>query len=117
MHNQPKNGKYQSYSLWFDPTGAQTHDRQHSRCACLLLEHRYGLERTNNEHYMQNSTDRTCDGQVQTRHLSETRWQQNDKKNYVFLFSLFFYISFITFSSIDFFQLSSYFIFSCKDGF
>jgi hypothetical protein len=32
--------KYQFYSLWFDPTGARTHDLPHSRRARWPLRHR-----------------------------------------------------------------------------
>ena len=33
---------YQLYSLWFDPTGTQTHDKQHSRRTRWPLRHRCG---------------------------------------------------------------------------
>ena len=41
LRAQRRSNKYQFYSLWFDPTGARTHDLQHSRRACEPLRHRW----------------------------------------------------------------------------
>ena len=39
---QRRSNTYQSYILWFYPTGAQTHDLPHLRQACQPLHHRCG---------------------------------------------------------------------------
>ena len=37
LHAKRRNNKYQFYSLWFDPTGARTHDLPHSKASTLTI--------------------------------------------------------------------------------
>ena len=47
---------YCIYSLWFDSTGARTHDLPHSSWACSPLHHRYGSQEFTSGNITRNNT-------------------------------------------------------------